>query len=126
MTVRIVIAGGRDFNDRAYLEHCMRQVYHLHSHKGIEIVSGAARGADQLGEEWAAKHNLVVHSKPPDYKSFEGRERQAPLARNEEMAAMSQVLCAFWDGKSSGTKHMIACAFRNKNEVHVFPYQQEK
>ena len=124
MTVKIVIAGGREFNDPAYLEHCMRGVYHLHSHKGIEIITGACRGADQLGEDWARNLGLPVDSRPPDYENIFPAKR-APLVRNEEMAAMAQVVCAFWDGQSTGTKHMIACAFRNNLEVHVFPYGEK-
>lgn len=120
--VWVCIAGGRDFDDYEYLCSCMESVKHLYWDKEIRVVSGAAKGADELGERWAADYGYVVDSHPPDYKKFEGAERYAPLARNEEMAEQADVLVAFWDGKSRGTRHMIGCAFKQGLEIHVFRY----
>ena len=48
--MRLIIAGGREFNDYELLKE--KVDYLLRNKKGetIEIVSGKARGADSLGE----------------------------------------------------------------------------
>lgn len=38
------------------------------------------------------------------------------------MAQLADVLVAFWDGKSRGTRNMIDEALRSGLEVHVFRY----
>ena len=35
------------------------------------------------------------------------------------MAAIGDMLLAFWDGKSKGTQHMIDCMSRKKKKVIV-------
>lgn len=119
--IRIVIAGGREFDDYDYMRECMNSIKHLYYNRSIEVISGACRGADELGEKWAAENHFAVDSKPPDYKNIKPSKR-APLVRNEEMAKAADVLCAFWDGESRGTRHMIGCAFREGLEIHIFRY----
>lgn len=124
--ISICIAGGRDFDDVEYLYNCMESIQHLYWDHEVTIVSGACRGADEMGEEWGASHGHVIDSNPPDYKAFKGREREAPLARNAAMAKQADVLVAFWDGKSRGTRHMIGCAFKEGLEIHIFRYNNNK
>lgn len=118
--IRIVIAGGREFDDFDYMRECMNSIKHLYYNRSIEVISGACRGADELGEQWAAENHFAVESKPPDYKKYP--PKQAPLIRNDEMAKRGDVLCAFWDGESRGTRHMIGCAMREGLEIHIFRY----
>ncbi len=119
MTYRIIIAGGREFDDLPYMRQCMSGVLAIHQHKGVEVVSGGCRGADDLGEVWANEQGLPCDVRDADWKRL---GRKAGLVRNEEMAVSSQCLCAFWDGHSRGTRHMIGCAIRGGLEVHIFPY----
>ena len=67
-----------------------------------------------------ADQGLVVRSHPPDYEHYP--PKQAPLIRNAEMAEEADVLVAFWDGKSRGTRHMIGCAFKEGLEIHIYRY----
>ena len=122
MAYRIIIAGGREFNDAQYMRECMAGVFAIHKHKGIEVVSGGARGADDLGEKWANEQALPCDVKDADWKRL---GRRAGLVRNDEMAMMSDCLCAFWDGHSRGTRHMIGSAIRNGLEVHIFRYTED-
>jgi hypothetical protein len=98
----------------------MDSIKYRHGKKAVELVSGACRGADTLGERYAEEQHWVIHSHPPDYDKYPGRS--APLIRNEAMAEEADVLVAFWDGRSRGTRHMIGCAFRNNLEIHIFRY----
>lgn len=83
-----------------------------------EVVSGTAKGVDQLGETWATQNSIPIRRFKPDWKRF---GRAAGLRRNEEMAAYADALIAVWDGKSRGTKHMIAAA--EKQNLNVFVHK---
>ena len=73
----------------------------------LEIVSGTARGVDQLGERYALERGLKLKKFPANWDKY---GRKAGYLRNKEMAEYARILIAFWDGKSKGTKHMIDLA----------------
>lgn len=107
--IKVIIAGTRDFNDYAFLKKNVD--YFLQginpNNEEIEIVSGNARGADKLGERYAKEHNLPVKLFPANWDKY---GKSAGYLRNQEMANYADVLIAFWDEKSKGTKHMIDIA----------------
>lgn len=125
--LRVIIAGSRDFNDFPKLMNNCNDILSGIANKyndlyKIRIVSGTARGADQLGEQYAKVAGYEVSRFPADW---DGLGKRAGYVRNAEMAkyAMADgnygVLIAFWDGKSKGTKHMIDLAEKNGLEVHI-------
>src|SRR4029453_8101869 len=71
-----------------------------------QIITGGARGADQLGYRWAWKHAIRHQVFRADWERF---GKSAGIRRNLQMAQEGDVLVAFWDGQSPGTRHMIAC-----------------
>ena len=76
-----------------------------------EIVSGGAKGVDTLAREYARKHNIKLTEFLPKYKIY---GRGAPLRRNIEIIEYADIILAFWDGKSRGTKYVIEnCRKRN-------------
>ena len=82
-----------------------------------EIVSGGARGVDTCARKYATEHNLILTEFLPDYEHF---GRGAPLRRNIEIIDYADLVLAFWDGKSRGTKFVIEnCKKRNK-EVRIY------
>ena len=81
-----------------------------------EIVSGCARGADSLGERFAKEYGLKCHRYPANW---EKHGKSAGYIRNKEMADASDVIIAFWDGKSKGTKHMIDISVDMNKKVYV-------
>jgi len=83
-----------------------------------EIVSGGARGVDQSAQNFALQHALKLTEYLPDYRRY---GRAAPLKRNITIIENADLVLAFWDGKSRGTKFVIeACKERNVPvEVHV-------
>lgn len=91
----------------------------------IRIVSGTARGADKLGEQYAQIAHYDVSRFPAAWDLY---GKSAGYKRNAEMAKFASedgnigVLIAFWDGKSRGTKHMIDLAKRYGLDVHVVNY----
>ncbi len=103
--IKVIIAGGRDFDD--YLKLCQVCDKFLKDQINIEIVSGAYKGADLLGERYAAERNYLIKQFPADWRRY---GKSAGLKRNAEMANYANLLIAFWDGKSKGTKNMIELA----------------
>lgn len=69
-----------------------------------EIVSGGARGVDTCAREYAQAHGIQLTEFLPDYTRY---GRSAPLKRNLEIIAYADLVLAFWDGKSRGTKYVI-------------------
>ena len=109
---RIIIAGGRNFNDYNLLKEKVDNIISdkRKTHQ-IYIVSGKARGADSLGEKYANENGLNIMEFPADWDKH---GRSAGYKRNVEMAENADALIAFWDGESRGTKHMIDIA-KEKN-----------
>jgi hypothetical protein len=115
--MKIIIAGGRAFNDYNLL--CQKCDKLLSLQVEIEIVSGTANGADKLGERYANKKGYPVKKFPANWEKY---GKSAGYKRNEEMAKYADALIAFWDGKSKGTKHMIDLAKRYDLKVKVVTY----
>ena len=142
--VRIIIAGGREFNDYELLKQSVNDIIfdlecrntitgignasRVNEKHLIEFISGTARGADQLGELYAERTGLHTYRFPADW---DGLGKRAGYMRNAEMAKFAvkdgnyAVLVAFWDGKSKGTKHMIDLANNHGLEVHVVNYKEK-
>lgn len=117
---RVIIAGGRDFNDYALLKaKCDNILAEKTATHRIIIVSGAARGADSLGEQYAREHNYILDSHPADWNTH---GKSAGYIRNAQMENSSDALIAFWDGHSRGTKHMIDTAINKGLEVRTIIY----
>jgi hypothetical protein len=118
-TFKLIIAGGRDFSDYALLH---KKVDVLLASKRfscqIEIVSGKAKGADTLGEQYAKANGFAIKEFPADWKSG----KSAGYARNKEMAEYTDACICFWNGKSTGTKHMIDLATAKGIALRVIPY----
>lgn len=117
---RLIVAGGRDFNDRELLAS---QLIKLASEdlkdRAVSIVSGLARGADSLAFDFARHYDITVYKFPANWEKF---GKSAGYRRNVEMADFSQGLLAFWDGKSRGTKHMIDIAESKGLNVRIIKY----
>lgn len=69
-----------------------------------EIVSGGAIGIDTSAQKYAFENNIKLTEFLPDYDKY---GRTAPLMRNIQIIEYSDLVLAFWDGKSRGTKFVI-------------------
>jgi hypothetical protein len=128
--LRIIVAGSREFNNYQLLSDALMKYLEdidftdvVDNPNQVKFISGTARGADVLGEQFAYTWGYEVKRFPADW---DGLGKRAGYARNSEMAKYASektgVLFAFWDGKSKGTKHMIDLANRYGLEVHVVNY----
>jgi len=69
-----------------------------------EIISGGARGVDTCAREYALSHGIKLTEFLQDYKKY---GRSAPLKRNITIIENADLVLAFWDGSSRGTKFVI-------------------
>jgi hypothetical protein len=115
--MKVIIAGSRDFDD--YNGLCKYCDHVLQNQKEIEIVSGTAKGADQLGEKYATERGYAIKKFPADWDKH---GRSAGYIRNEEMAKYADALIAFWNGNSKGTEHMINLAKKYNLKIKVRNY----
>ena len=69
-----------------------------------EIVSGGARGVDTSASEYAKACGIKLTEFLPEYDKY---GKSAPLNRNITIIENSDLVLAFWDGKSRGTKFVI-------------------
>ncbi|CDC46970.1 putative uncharacterized protein [[Eubacterium] siraeum CAG:80] len=82
-----------------------------------EIVSGGARGVDTSAREYALSHGIKLTEFLPEYTRF---GRSAPLKRNITIIEYADIVLAFWDGKSRGTKFVIDNCRRLGVEVRIY------
>lgn len=78
--------------------------YELPKYKIIEVVSGTAKGIDLLGEDWAIHNWVPLKQFPANWEKY---DLSAGPIRNKQMADYADVLFAFWDMRSNGTRNMI-------------------
>ncbi|MEE1186700.1 MAG: SLOG family protein [Acutalibacteraceae bacterium] len=77
-----------------------------------EIVSGGAKGIDTCARNYALEHGLKLIEFLPEYDKY---GRGAPLKRNITIIEYADLVLAFWNGKSRGTKFVIDnCKKMNK------------
>ena len=119
-TLRVIIAGGRDFANYELLKE--KADYYLSKQKAegaeIIIVSGTARGADKLGERYAEERGYKIDRYPANWDLY---GKSAGYKRNEVMAENADALIACWNG-SRGTKHMIDIANAKGLKVRIVNY----
>lgn len=82
-----------------------------------EIVSGGARGVDTSAARWARANGIPLTEFLPEY---EKHGRKAPLLRNITIVEYSDLVLAFWDGRSSGTAFVIDQCRKRGVPIKIF------
>lgn len=119
---KVIIAGSRGFTDYKFLEQKCDQILSSIQDE-IWIISGTAKGTDQLGEKYAQNRGYYVLECPADWDDIQGKpskqigttktgQKYWKLAghhRNEIMALEADALIAFNQG-TPGTQNMLQLA----------------
>ena len=114
--INIAIIGSRDFKNKQLLNQKMQE---LKAQYGIQtIISGGAKGADTLGVQWANKNNIQTQVFYPDFK----KHKRVYHYRNRQIVRASDLIVAFWNGSSTGTKYTIDYAKSLEKDVVVVKY----
>lgn len=114
--MKIAIIGSRDFKNKSLLDETMQKL--LLQHNITHIVSSGARGADTLGVQWANKQNIETIVFNPDFK----KRKNAYHFRNRQIIKESDIVVAFWNGHSTGTKYTINFAKTLEKETIIVRY----
>lgn len=122
--VRVIVAGTRTFSDyellRSKLDDFVSKLKQKYPDKQAVIITGAAKGADQLGSLYARNHNIPLKEFPADWNTY---GRAAGPIRNQQMLDYAlheiPILIVFWDGESRGTKNMMGIAKRQNVQTEV-------
>jgi len=115
--MKIAISGTRNFDNYAVLEKTLQQ-YDI-----TQIIAGGATGADALAEKYAIENGIEYVEHLPLFKV----DKSIPyhpkwyLIRNKQIVDASDMLIAFWDNKSKGTKFTINHAAKSQKPYIVIP-----
>ncbi len=82
-----------------------------------EIVSGGAKGIDTCAKNYANQNHIIYTEFLPQYEKY---GRAAPLKRNLQIIDYADLIVAFWDGKSKGTKFVIDNCKKLNKPVQIF------
>lgn len=119
-----LIAGSRTFNNSKLLEETMDRL--LKNKDKVLIISGGARGADTLAENYAKKKGyktLIMPAEWDKYGKSAGYKRNAKM--HEALACFEDRGCVlFWDGKSKGTQHNIPLANEHNTPIRIVRFDQ--
>jgi len=81
------------------------------------IISGGAIGVDTIAKQYAIEHNIPFLEFLPEYGKYPAKS--APIIRNKKIVDNCDVLIAYWDGKSKGTKMTIDYATKKGKKVYI-------
>lgn len=115
--MKIGVIGSRTFSDYTLLEKTLNQF------KSIDlIVSGGAKGADLLSEKYAKEYNINTLIHYPDWNEH---GRMAGFVRNSDIVNDSDIVIAFWDKKSKGTRDSIKKCHNKNTPVYIIFYLEK-
>src|SRR5215472_6858890 len=117
--IRVLVCGGRDFDDRAALETALDR---LHAQRRFTLlIAGGARGADTMAEQWARDRGIRTRIYMARWNIY---GRAAGPIRNARMLRKGRpdLVVAFPGGK--GTAGMVALA-RDAGVEVVVPLRNE-
>lgn len=117
--MNLLVSGGRDFNDYNLLKNKLDYYLSNQDKNSITILSGHARGTDLLAEKYAQEKDLNLKIFPADWDKH---GKSAGFIRNNEMIKEADILVAFWDGQSKGTKHAIDSAKKKNIPIRIVKY----
>ena len=111
--MNVAVVGSRKFNDYDSLcEVLFSSVNPLED----TIVSGGAKGADILAEQFADENNIPKKVFLADWNKY---GKGAGFIRNSQIIEEADYVIAFWDGISKGTLDTINKAKKNNVELLI-------
>ena len=112
--MRIVIGGSRTYTDYKAFSEALDSVLSSMPQNEITILSGHCKGVDAMAERYAAEHKISIRVYPAEWNIY---GRAAGPVRNRRMVEECDLVIAFWDGRSKGTKSLIDCTRNLGREV---------
>ncbi|HXM71751.1 MAG TPA: SLOG family protein [Candidatus Dormibacteraeota bacterium] len=111
--MRVAIVGSRRFSEPARVSDYVNALP-----PRALIITGSASGVDAAATKAARAKGIPVQVIPASFDELSDAARSA--ARNQRLVDACDLLVAFWDGSSKGTRSTVERALDSGKEVHVF------
>lgn len=108
--MNIAVVGSRTFTDYQLLSTILKE-YDIK-----QLISGGAAGADKLAEQYAKEYNIPIIVYKPDWQKH---GKIAGLLRNTDIIKDADIVIAFWNGISTGTKDSINKAKEMNKQLRI-------
>ena len=111
--MRVAIVGSRRFTEPDRVTEYVNSLPPRAS-----IITGSASGVDAAATKAARAKGIPVQVLPASFDELADASKS--VARNQRLVDACDVLVAFWDGASKGTRATVDRALDSGKEVHVF------
>ncbi len=111
--MKVAIVGSRRFSDPNRVTEYVNSLPPRAS-----IITGSASGVDAAATKAARAKGIPVQVMPASFDELADASKSA--ARNQRLIDACDVLVAFWDGSSKGTRTTVDRALDSGKEVHIF------
>lgn len=118
MGLRVAVIGSRqcgDLNVDTVIENIPEDC--------TAIISGGAMGVDSLARQAAERLGLPFTEYLPDYATF---GKLAPIVRNSTIVENSDMLLAFWDYRSRGTRDALLKGMEQRKKIKIILLEENK
>lgn len=114
--MRVGVVGSRQLNVKDIIYATLDLVFKDINPSECIIVTGGCKGPDSIALEYASDKQMKTVLHLPDWSRY---GRAAGPIRNELIVQGSDLIVAFWDGKSKGTLSSINIAKRLDKPVII-------
>jgi len=111
--MKVAVIGSRTFNDYEEIKRTLSAI------NITLLVSGGAKGADTLGEQYAKENNIPTKIFFPDWNKH---GKAAGFIRNTDIINEAELVVAFWDNSSKGTKDSLQKAEKAGKKILVITF----
>ena len=108
--MNVGVIGSREFDDYELMKKTL-DLFPI-----TRVISGGAGGADKLAEQYALERNIPKKIFHAEWDLF--GKKAGPL-RNTTIVENSELVIAFWDQKSKGTRDSIGKANKLKKNTFI-------
>lgn len=113
--MKIAVIGSRTFLNYIFLKSILDIAVKYNVLE--EIVSGGAKGADFLAKKYAIENNIKYKEFPAQWDIY---GKRAGFLRNKMIIDYCDIVIAFWDGESNGTRNSIDLAKKQNKKVFIY------
>jgi hypothetical protein len=113
----VAVVGSRDYDNTQHptIEEVVAELASSAPH--VTVISGGARGVDRRAVAAARENGLTVREYPANWARY---GKHAGYLRNEEIVKAADMVIAFWDGESPGTKHTIGLCMKHHRTLLLY------
>jgi predicted Rossmann fold nucleotide-binding protein DprA/Smf involved in DNA uptake len=109
--MKAAVIGSRTFDSYQFMEQILR-FYDI-----TLIISGGAKGADACAKQYAHSNGISYREYLPDWDQY---GKRAGFLRNRQIVNDAEIVIAFWDSVSKGTKNSVDIANDMGKEVYIY------